>query len=252
VTPPAAGSGAATFGPNLIVDGTVAYVATNAAASAELSAIDTDGRVLWSVTPGGFGGALAADPGRAIYMTTGVLVTQNGRNTVVPVLASFGEGLGEPLSAVLPAIGPVGVARIAFANGLVYGYQNPLQGTGGVGLFAVHPSTGQLAWSTPSSDLGAVGSVVVGSIQGGQGLSAHDPITGAPAWTTSNNAPAVDPVIAGEFVYYGMGAIVLITDTTGQSAWDPVVFFPEAVVSITPSNGRVFVATSGHLVALTP
>lgn len=242
VVPPAPSTGAVTLvDAGTVLDGERLFVAAFAADGvAEVSAIDTLGHVVWSATPGGEVRALAADPGKALYVTSSlVLTTPPGR---LPLLTGLAESDGTRRSEVVPqtngSLGFDGPYSFAFANGLIY-----------EGPFAIHPDTGTLAWSTPGNNMMTVASTAV-LMTSSSGIVARDPHNGALLW--SANAGRIFPqgaVIAGNLVFVG-GVQIRDLATGNLLGTSPPLTGIDFYIS--PSGGRVIVQGGGTLYALAP
>jgi len=78
-------------------------------------------------------------------------------------------------------------------------------------------------------------------------------VSGTLTWQVSTPGGPIDTAVAGGLVYFGAGTalrVVRLSDGGVDGSATPAA--TENVRFVTAANGRVFVATSGHLVALTP
>lgn len=252
VTPPAAGSNPV-FLASPIVDGSRVFVAATSSGATLVSALDTNGQVVWSLAVGGevFGDALAADPGHTLYIASTMLLT-NPPGTDIPLLTSRAESDGTLQSAVVAQIANNRTPpAIAYANGLVYGTQPNVPGCAGVGAFALHPDTGTLAWSADSLGSVVAPSAVLSRTLGGA-IRARDPSTGAVQWQAPD--PGGAQAVAGNLVY-SVGAVDTInvrriSDGTLVGTVQPAA--GENVGWLTPSAGHIYDAATNHVYALAP
>jgi outer membrane protein assembly factor BamB len=98
-----------------------------------------------------------------------------------------------------------------------------------------------------------VGSRLVGPAVGAALLIARDAVSGTLTWQISTPGGPIDTAVAGGLVYFGAGSalrVVRLSDGADRGSATPAA--GENVRFVTPANGRVFVATTGHLVALAP
>jgi hypothetical protein len=240
---------------DVIVDGPYAFVLTSPTnGPLELLAIDTTGYIVWAVSPPGFVSTPVAD-GHTVYVFSQIPLT-NPPNTFDDLLIGYRESNGGVASATHPALftgaGAGGVSSVGFSGGLIYGVQDRTHGLSGVGAFSMRPDTGAIVQSFPSSTrFLAIGAGV--SVWAVDALfQVLDPSTGASLWNPPTTVTA-DPTIAGNLVYYGDADNLVIAnarDGTPAGSVKPVA--GETVEAITPSGGRVFVATAGTLSALAP
>jgi hypothetical protein len=117
----------------------------------------------------------------------------------------------------------------------------------------VNPDTGARAWTTGDNGLGPVGSRLVGPAVGAALLIARDAVSGTLTWQISTPGGPIDATAAAGLVYFGAGsALRVVRLSDGGAAGNVTPAANENVRFVTPSNGRVFVASTGHLVALAP
>ncbi len=245
VTPPAPSSGPGQLGVDagFVLDGDRLFVTAFANDGAgEVSAIDTTGRVVWSATPGGQVLALAADPGKTLYVASWVRTTTGAP---VPLLTGLAETSGTRQSAVVPQQASTfsGPGGFAFGNGLIY--------DGGV---AIRPDTGAVVWSAPNEIVMAVTANAVVMLAPGA-IVARNPTSGSPLWFAP--ARAIVPqgvVVAGDLVFVGeSGASDLqIRDLATGKLLGTSPPLTGGDYYISPSGGRVIIQAGGTLYALTP
>ena len=162
--PPAPTIGTASI--RALLDRGLLLVVADIGNAPEVSAIDTNGRVIWSVAPSGPVSGMAADAGR-LYVTTTVTISDPPSSHVL--LLGLSETTGAVQSGVLIQSDQAG-GRVVFANGLVYD-----------GGLAFHPDTGAIAWSAPGEFEAAVTPSAALMVAAGA-IVARDPLTGAPRW----------------------------------------------------------------------
>jgi outer membrane protein assembly factor BamB len=253
MTPPEPGGARVGIVAPIVVDGPLAFVAANSSTRSDIFAVDSGGHVVWSAAPGGFVSALTADPEQGTLYVASLLQLTNRPS--IQLLTGYAEGDGARRSAVVPQIPSfVSVSSLGFSNGLVFGTQSNDHGEGGIGAFAVHPDTGELAWSANGSVAAITPSAVVDfHLRGDPNTIARNPLTGAVLWqaNTINGADAV----AGNLIYTpgftGNISVRRVSDgavvaNVPLPAADP--FFR----SVTPSAGHLYLVTNTRLSALAP
>jgi outer membrane protein assembly factor BamB len=251
--PPEPGSGPVRVVRPVIVDGPLAFVAATSSTRSDIFAVDRGGHVVWSAAPGGFISAFTADPGRHILYTASLLQLTNAPS--LQLLTGYAENDGIVRSAVVVQIPSfVSVDSLAFSNDLVFGTQSNDHGEGGIGVFAVHPDTGELAWSANGSVAAVTPSAVVDfHLRGDPNTIARNPVTGAVLWqaNTVNDADAV----AGNLIYTPgfTGNISVRRVSDGAVVANvPLPAADQFFRSVTPSAGHLYVVTNTRLSALAP
>ena len=245
ITPPAPSTGSVTLvDGGTVLDGDRLFVAAFAADGvAEVSAIDATGHVAWAATPGGEVRALAADPGKTLYVTSSLVLTAPpGR---LPLLTGLAESDGTRRSEVVPktnqGLAFNGPYSFAFANGLIY-----------EGPFAIHPDTGALAWSAPGNDEAAVASTAV-LMTSSSGIVARDPLNGTVLWSASARPIGPqNPVVAGNLVFVAFGSNVQIRDLANGNLLGTSPSLMGFDYYISPSGGSVVVQDGNGLHAFVP
>jgi outer membrane protein assembly factor BamB len=249
LTPPEPGSGPVRiFG--LIVDGPTAFATAGPATRSDIFAIDSRGHVVWSAAPGGFVSALTADPGHRIVYTASFLQLTSAPS--IQLLTGYAEGDGTTRSAVVVPVPPFSlISSLGFSNDLIFGSQLNDHGEGGVGAFAVHPGTGELAWSGDGNVAAITPSAVLDfHLRADLNTIARNPSTGAVLWQASTST-AVEAV-AGDLVYVLNGDIDIRRISNGSIVATIPVSPTDPFRALIPSAGRVYVVTNAHLTALAP
>lgn len=260
ITPPAPGSGAVQVSTVPVVDGPLVFVeAFSADGTSEVSAIDVQGHVVWSAVPGGSVQGLTVGD-HTVYVATRLRLTvpPYGINLVIGYAASDGavkSAVAPPFDNLTP------VDSLGFGQGLLYGTLLSGHMTDGGVTFAVHPDTGAIAWSTMRSsgrdfvaEQGITPDVVITRhITEGGTTTANDARTGAPRW----QSPYRTVASAGDLVYLVNNDAVHIVRATDGTEVATMRLNPsgpptEFIASITPSAGRLYIATLAHLYAFAP
>jgi hypothetical protein len=231
----------------------LAFVAANSSTRSDIFAVDSGGHVVWSAAPGGFVSALTADPEQRTLYVASLLQLTNRPS--IQLLTGYAEADGLRRSAVdLQIPRSVPVSSLAFSNDLIFGTQSNDHGEGGIGVLAVHPDTGELAWSANGSVAAVTPSAVIDyHLRGDPNTIARSPLTGAVLWqaNTINGADAV----AGNLIYTPGSTGNISVRRVSDGAVVANVPLPAAdpfFRSVTPSAGHLYVVTNTRLSALAP
>ena len=261
VMPPAPGQGAVQSNTVPVVDGPLAFVdGLSSGGTSEISAIDAQGRVVWSAIPGGIVRALTTGD-HTVYVASRVALTVFPYG--IDLITGYNESDGKVKSVVAPPFDNfTPIDSLGFSNDLLYGTLTSGHDTLGGLTFAVHPDTGAIAWSTDRSssrdfvaERGITGDAVITNHITGESTSANDAHTGALLWRDTVSAQVHG--IAGDLVYlseYDTVRILRVSDGALVTSFrlNPVLPPFEGIAAITPSGGRVYIAAEQHLYAFAP
>jgi outer membrane protein assembly factor BamB len=240
--PPVPGGGQA-FVRGVIVDGPLAFVA----GLTDLFAVDTGGRVVWSRSPGDFVSALTADPaGHIVYAISSLSLTDEPDLWLLSGYRSDGSRVSQVIAEdVFPF---AGVETLGFSNGLIIGAQPNEHGEGGMGAFAVHPETGDLAWGGGGGRVEAITPQVTIEfrLREDPATFARDTSTGAVVWSANVGAEA-----ASEGLLYSAGVNGLRINRLSDGTLVTTVPLAAGADGVTPAAGHVYV-TGVRLQALVP